>query len=181
MREYVIMFNPRPEGNTILEAYDTAITVGFAHKPRGGSLRPVRTADDVQRVVDAGVQQPKTSQRRLSVRLDLSLSEINRVLRNRRFHPYRLLQRHEPHEEDTVCANFFSKLEDSLERLQKITFQVKGHVNGWNCRFYAQENPDFVADEPLSSPKVVAWCGVLEADLRPILFQGRPRYCDNGG
>ena len=76
-REYVIMFNPRPEGNTILEAYDTAITVGLAHKPRGGSLRPVRTADNVQRVVDAGVQQPKTSQRRLSVRLDLSLSEIN--------------------------------------------------------------------------------------------------------
>ena len=33
-------------------------------------------------------------------------------------------------------------------------------MNGWNCRYYALENPDFVADEPLNSPKVVVWCGV---------------------
>ena len=99
------MFNlrrhdPRPEGNTILEAYDTAIIAGLAHKPHGGSLRPVRTADNVQKVVDAVVQQPQTSERRLSAQLDLSLSEINRILWDRRFHPYRLRHHHALNKED---------------------------------------------------------------------------------
>ena len=53
-REYAQMFNlrrhdPRPQRKAILEAYDTAITVGLAHKPCGGSLRTVRAADNVQK------------------------------------------------------------------------------------------------------------------------------------
>ena len=174
-REYAQMFNlrrhdPRPQRKTILEAYDTAITVGLAHKPRGGSLRSVRTADNVQRVVDAVVQHPQTSQRRLSAQLDLSLTSINRILRDRGFHPYRLRHRHALNEEDfesrvDFASDFLSELEDSPDMLQRIIsdeaiFHVNGRVNGWNCRFYAQENPDFVADEPLNSPKVVVWCGV---------------------
>ena len=64
------------------------------------------------------------------------------------------------------ASEFLSELEDSPEMLQRMIFSdeaifhVNGHVNGWNCRFYTQENPDFIADESLNSPKVVVWSGV---------------------
>ena len=175
-REYAKLFDlrrhhPRPQRKTILEAHETAITVGLAHKSRGGSSRTVRTIDNVQRVVVAVMEQPQTSQRRLSAQLDLSLSSINRILKDRGFHPYRLRHRHALNEEDfesrmDFATEFLSELEDSPNILQMMIFSdeaifhVDGHVNGWNCRYYALENPDFVADEPLNSPKVVVWCGV---------------------
>jgi hypothetical protein len=175
-RTYARLFNlgrhdPRPKRETILDAYDTAITLGLAQKPQGGSVRTVRTKLNVRRVVNAVTQQPQTSQRRLSAQLNLSVTSINRILRDRGFHPYRLRLRHALNEEDfesrvDFASDILPQLDETPAMLQRIifsdeaNFHLNGHVNGWNCRFYARENPDFFIDEPLHSPKLVVWCGV---------------------
>lgn len=187
-RSYAQLYNlqrrdPRPKRETILEAHKTALTLGLAHKPRGGSMRTARTEENIQRVVDAIEHQPETSQRRLSAQLNLSASSINRILNERGFHPYRLRHRHALNDEDfesrvDFASNFLHLLEQDPDILKRIVFSdeanfhVNGHVNGWNYRFYAQENPGFVTDVPLHSPKIVVWCGVSWKQIYgPFIFK----------
>ena len=187
-RSYAQLFNlqrrdPRPKRETILEAHNTALTLGLAHKQRGGSVRTAHTDENIQRVVDAIEHQPETSQRRLSAQFNLSISTINRILHESGFHPYRLRHRHCLNDEDfesrvDFAIEILQLLDQDTDILKRIVFSdeanfhVNGNVNGWNYRFYAQENPEFVTEVPLNSPKIIVWCGVSwKRIFRPFIFK----------
>ena len=173
----------RPSRDAILSAHETALTIGLASAPHSGRNRSARCEENVQRVVTAVMETPKTSQRRLSQQLNLSKSTIQRILKERKFHPYRLRVLHALNEEDyenrldfaeeiiqmidqdPECMKFFFFSDDA-------NFHVSGAINTWNCRYYAQENPNFFSEAPLNSPKLIVWCAVSwKRIIGPFFFK----------
>ena len=105
----------RPSRDAILSAHETALTIGLASAPHSGRNRSARCEENVQRVVTAVMETPKTSQRRLSQQLNLSKSTIQRILKERKFHPYRLRVLHALNEED-----YENRLDFAEEIIQMI-------------------------------------------------------------
>lgn len=61
-------------------------------------------------------------------------------------------------------------------------FTLSGAVNRQNLRFYCEENPQIVHEEPLHDQKVTVWCGVSAAKvIGPYFFEnerGQPVTID---
>ena len=43
--------------------------------------------------------------------------------------------------------------------LMNVMVTMSGAVNKQNCRFWCEENPKIIHEQPLHSPKLTVWCG----------------------
>ena len=191
-----------PVYRTLKKAHEDALTFGLAVPPRRERKRTARTDDVVEQVVRAIRETPITSQRRLSASLGLSKTTIQRILKENKFRPYRLRILHALLPGDAEVRLNMAELmlqrlddEEDIFRCESImftdeaNFNTHGGVNTWNTRFYAAENPNFVAEKPLhSSPSVCAffgfsWDGIVgpwffeDENLRPTTVNGS-RFLD---
>lgn len=147
------------------------------------ALRPVRN-DLVTEAIDWFIEDnPTQSQRRVSNELGISRATLQRIMKELKFHPYKLQLTHELGPED-----YGARLEFSLSQLRIIEqepefakrilfsdealFHLHGGVNRHNCRYWSKTNPHYVQEKPIQSPKLIVWTGICaKGIIGPYFFE----------
>ena len=116
--------------------------------------------------------------RRASKELNISHESVRRCLKLDKWHSYKPQILHTLKDNDySVWLSFaideLLRINESEKYLQRIifsdkaNFHINGNVNRHNCRYWATENPDYVLQIPLHSPKVVVYSKIeLEGTVR---------------
>lgn len=143
--------------------------------------RPVRQelAADILASVEVN---PNDSLRRREVDSGVGRSTISRVLREHKFHPYRMSVRQTLSENDHTqrlqFCNWIREQPNDFHRnilfSDESTFKSDGSVNTWNCRYWSQVNPNWIREmDHQHIWKVNVWCGIIGSRVvGPIVLEG---------
>lgn len=150
-------------------------------------VRDVRSAD----IIASTMLTPQDSLRRRERDSGISFKTIARILKDTKFHPYRMeLHQH------LAGDDFRRRLEfcdwslgqpDGFHReilwSDECTFKSNAEVNTWNCRYWSSENPHWLTTiDNQHVWKINVWCGILDDRIiGPIFIEGnlnRFRYRD---
>lgn len=137
-------------------------------------------------VLQAVVENPKISLRKISKTLpcNVSKSSAGTILKSNKFYPYkpRYIHTLKPRDFETrflFCAWLQGELEDDPFFARKIlfsdeaTFTSNGVVCSQNCRWWSDENPNFLIEcRDQYSFKTNVWCGILRNQIvGPYFFR----------
>ena len=151
-------------------------------KSRSG--RP-KTSDETKELILANVYaNPTESLRKSSHDIGIPKTTVLRVLKEEKFHPYKLQLLHHLNEDDPdrrlqMCEWFAEKLnenprftEDNMLFSDEAFFYLNGEVNRQNLRYWSQSNPHWMnASKQQGGQKVMVWCGLWKAHiLGPFFF-----------
>ncbi|EFN85686.1 hypothetical protein EAI_09677, partial [Harpegnathos saltator] len=108
-----------------------------------------------------------------------------KILKMNKFHPYKIHLVQELNEDDfdrriEFCDLMMEKIAEDPNYLSNVlfsneaTFQLNGHVNRHNCRFWSDTNPHWIEETHTQYPqKVNVWVGILNNVLiGPLFFDG---------
>ncbi len=151
--------------------------------PRLGELRRVRSAENVQRVLELFRHSPKMSTRRASLQLEIGRTALQRILKAAGLKPYRIqvLQALDADDKDKrveFAELMLDKMQNDPSFLSLIVFSdeahfhLNGRVSKQNCRIWALENPQAYQEQPLHSPRTTVWCGIWSGGLIGPFFFG---------
>lgn len=115
-----------------------------------------------------------------------SRRSIQRILKDNKFHPYKLQMHQELKQVDREKrVNHAIEMLDLIEEsnfLENVLFSDEAHfhqhggVNRHNFRYWAQENPHWFAEEPLHSPRITVWAGISrQGVVGPFFFDENVR------
>lgn len=158
-----------------------------------GRPRSVRDEETIKEVEASVRQNPSLFIRKRSQALIIKKSSLHSILKkdlHLKAYKIQLVQELK----DTDYANRLNFANEMLQRFNNIlfsdeaNFQLNGHVNRQNCRYWAVENPIRKHERPLHSPKVVVWAAMWAKGIIGHYFhedqRGRAinvnsdRYCD---
>jgi transposase len=154
-------------------------------RKRSGRPRAARSEFAIQNAYDDVQENPKTSLRRRSNQLQISVRSLGRIMNQMKFHPYKvqLTQKLEitDHQKRLDLARTFLQLSDAhdgfishLFMSDEAHFHLSGYVNKQNCRYWSAENPRILHELPLHPQKVTVWCGMTsERIIGPYFFQNQ--------
>jgi len=126
---------------------------GSTLKTEGGSVKTVRTPDNIAVVREAIEPSPHCSARRHSVSLRLSEASVRRILhKDLNFFPYKIQVTHALHERDYVnrvnfCQTFLRLINENQELVNNLLmsdeahFHLSGFVNKQNFCYWSATNP----------------------------------------
>jgi transposase len=151
-------------------------------KPRSG--RPSVSDETKETIMAKFTASPRKSLRRTAMELGVPKTTISRILKEQRFHPYKLQILHHLTEDDPdrrleMCEWFSNKLdendrftEDCVLFSDEALFYVNGEVNRQNVRYWSQNNPHWVDhSKQQGAQKIMVWCGLWKAHvLGPFFF-----------
>jgi hypothetical protein len=144
--------------------------------------KTVRTEEMSNAVVGAVIENPNTSLRRLCNLFEVSLRTIQRIMVDFKFHPYKLQTLQALHVNDHLLRHVFCREEtlriendplhlNNLLHSDEANFHLSGSVNRHNFRYWSDDNPHWVTEEPLHSPKVIVWAAVgVKRIIGPFFF-----------
>lgn len=137
---------------------------------------------------------PHASIRCLVEELGISKSTIQRVLKNQRYHPYKIhlvqgLTPRDPDQRLTFIARMNDYIDEDVHFLNRILwgdesrFHNNGTVNRHNCHYWSSENPKWTRENRFQTVwGVNVWCGVFNGRLiGPHFYDGTltgERYLD---
>jgi hypothetical protein len=113
-----------------------------------------------------------------------SFSSIHRILKEVKFHPYRLQLCQKLRPQDCLrrvdhSLMLLALLEVNVPFLNNLLFSdeahfhVNGTVNRQNFRYWSSSNPSFYAEEPLHSPRVTVWAAIgCQGVIGPVFVDG---------
>lgn len=144
-------------------------TTSNLNRERSGCRRTERTRENINRVREKLIENPKISTRRNG--LDISKSTFNRIVKNDvRYHAYKIHVRHELLEPDLPrrlnFSNWFlqknARFAEDIVIGDEAAFHMNGRVNNYNIRQYAPRNnpPNFNFDVTMCREKVSVWMGM---------------------
>jgi len=147
-------------------------TGSVADRPRSG--RPVTETDEATSVaVLATFAKSSTpSTRRLSMECGVKRRSVGRILKEHRWHPYKLQMQHHMSEDDPdrrmqFCEWAVAQLQEDPDFHTKIlftdeaNFYVHGEVNKQNLRYWSPNNPQWTDPCKLvGRGKLLVWCGL---------------------
>jgi hypothetical protein len=96
---------------------------------------------------------------------------VLRILREHRFHPYKVQLAQGLHEDDAgrrrEFCEWMSRNEDSsIFFSDKAIFHLSGHVNRHNFRHWSDTNPNWIeATHVQEDPRVMVWAGIWEDQI----------------
>lgn len=175
-----------PTRNTVLLWVKNFRETGSVLKKKpGGSIRSVRTPGNTETVRLAMQQSPRRSARQHAQALGLSRTSFTRILHDLNFHPYKIavVQMLKPQDitRRILFCNTMKKILDDDPDIQlfmsdEAHFHLNGEVNKQNCRYWAQNNPSELHQQPLHSEKVTAWAAVSKSCvIGPYFFEENGR------
>ena len=148
-------------------------TVHNLNSSGSGRQRGTRSAENVEEVRTSVLRSPIKSVRRRAQELGLPKSSLQRILRlDLHVFPYQVQVMQKLSENDKMrrvqmCEWFNGKMEDDPEWIKNVWFSDEAHfhldgiVSSHNYRFWGSDAPqDFIAQKPLHSVKVTAWCAL---------------------
>lgn len=113
----------------------------------------------------------------------LSATSVWRILRDAKFHPYKM-QRHQqltPQHRVRRVAHAQAQLQrianepGFVQRLlfsDEAHFSIHGDVNRHNFRYWANNNPHWVREAPLHSPRLTVWAAIgHQRVIGPFFFE----------
>ena len=135
-------------------------------------------------VMESVTEHPKTSLRNRSLEINISKSEIQRVLAANKFKPFKPKKIHILEEGDDkkrldFCLDIGARIVEDRHFYKNIifsdecTFNTNGIVSSQNCRFRAQDKPNFtLTTGSQKSKKVNVWCAItINRIIGPYFFQ----------
>ena len=157
---------------------------GSTLKTKVGSVKTVRTPDNIAVVREAIERSPHRSARRHSVSLGLSEASVRRILhKDLNFFPYKIQVTHALHERDYVkrvnfCQTFLrlingnQEIVNSLLMSDEAYLHLSGFVNEQNFHYWSAPNPIELHERPLHSSKVTVWCAIYSFGIiGPYFFE----------
>lgn len=137
-------------------------------------VRPVTSNEDnLNNVLLTVTETPRVSIKEISELVEVPQTSVREILKKNRFRPYKpkivqVLQDRDYDMRFDFCAWYQGKLEDDPGFSKNVlfsdeaTFTSNGTVSSQNCRWWADQNPNFTIDaKDQYSFKVNAWCGIL--------------------
>ncbi|CAF3596105.1 unnamed protein product [Rotaria sp. Silwood1] len=153
--------------------------------PRRGRPATIRTEENMQRVSETFLLNPRTSQRRASLDLGISRRSLDRLMRDLNLKPYkpRLLQalnEDDPDRRMEFCEWILVSTEEDPTLLDRILWtdeaicQINGRVNRHNCVYWSDTNPHLIIEQELNVPQVIVWGGIWSNGVvGPYFFEGK--------
>jgi hypothetical protein len=142
------------------------------------------TVLDPQPIIDHFNANPKSSLRRAANIFNISHGSVQRILKKQKFHPYKLKIIQQLNENDYAARTAFA--EEMLDRIlhspdflqhlmfsDEAHFRIHGGVNKHNCRYWCTNNPHWIAEKPLHSPRTTVWAAIWDGGIiGPVFFDG---------
>uniref|UniRef100_A0A914PQU3 DUF4817 domain-containing protein n=1 Tax=Panagrolaimus davidi TaxID=227884 RepID=A0A914PQU3_9BILA len=157
---------------------------GSVQRKERRNTRFVRTEENVQDTLEIFAAEPHMSQRRAANELGFSHQTVHRILKEYKWHPYKLqmIQALEPNDLvsrvtfaqnqlDLLAAepNFFQRIDWSDE----AHFHLDGGVNKQDFRYWSTENPHWHRSQALYPPRVTVWAAIGSSGIiGPYFFEG---------
>ena len=125
---------------------------------------------------------PHRSLRSVSRSMGISHESVRRILANERWHPYKMITVKKLFDSDNGFRPQFAEAElkrqsKSSSHLEFLTFSDEAHfhldglVHRHNFRYWAPNNPNWVTEIPLHSPKTTVWAAIGRQGLfGPFFF-----------
>lgn len=161
-----------PTHKTILKWHQKFISHGTVEDTK--HTRPIRI--DTIAIINHFRINPKTSQKRASNALNISKSSVQQCLKKNKFHPYKLQIVQQLNVGDYAARVAFAeeilhKIANSPDYLRYLMFSDEAHfhldgaVNRHNCRYWSDENPKWIAEKPLHSPRTTVWAAIWSSGV----------------
>lgn len=170
-----------PDARTIKRWHTNLLTSGSVVTVKRDRSSSERTEQNVERVVQHFEEDPNTSTRRASNALQVSRRTIQRILHDYGWHPYKVQVVQRLHEED--LENRMEFAEQELQRIQanpshlveltwsdEAHFHLDGGVNRHNCRYWANQNPHWIKQESMHSPRTTVWAAISQSGIYGPFF-----------
>lgn len=148
-------------------------------------FRWIRTELKVEEVLLTFTDNPHSSIRNVERDGDMpSRSSIHRILKEARFHPYRLQLHQKLRQQDCqrrvdhaltqlALLDIDQSFKSHLLFSDEAHFHVDGVVNLQNCRYWDSTNCFCSFEQPLHSPRVTVWAAIgYQGVVGPFFFQG---------
>lgn len=170
-----------PDGRTIRRWHELLLTTGSVVTVKRRRSSSARTEENDSRVIEHFEDHPNTSIRRAASSLDMSRSTVQRILHDHHWHPYKVQVVQKLYEEDRenrlqFAQEELARIDADPMHLAELTwsdeahFHLDGGVNRHNCRFWAQENPHWVKEESMHSPRTTVWAAIWHSGLYGPFF-----------
>lgn len=152
-------------------------------QPHHNKNRKIRQRVQDERSADilaSAIVDPHDSLRRREIDSGISRSTIRNILKNNKYHPYRLELHQEINDNDiqqrlSFCNWSSSQPADFHQSIlwsDESTFKSDGSVNTWNCRYWASQNPHWLGTVDKQHVwKINVWCGIINNQIvGPVFF-----------
>lgn len=141
-------------------------------------IRDERSAD----VLASSIISPHDSLRRREIDSGVSYSTIHNILKENKFHPYRIQLHQDLNNYDIAqrlafcnwCHDQPAGFHQRILWTDECTFKSDATVNTWNFRYWAPQNPHWLRTiDRQHIWKVNVWCGIFDDKIiGPIIFDG---------
>jgi hypothetical protein len=165
-----------PSVRIIVHWYDVLLQTGSVLSKNRDRSKSVRSEENTVAVVGYFAADPRISTRRATNVLDISRTTIRRILKDFKFHPYKLQTVQFISDEDKQARLLFARQE--LDRIaadpsrlcflvfsDEAHFHIDGGVNRHNCRYWSDTNPHWVTTQSIHSPRTTVWAGIWESGI----------------
>lgn len=119
-------------------------------------------------------ENPHLPTSQVALNLDISKSSVKNILKNAKYHPYKIRLIHELNEDDydrrlQFCENMQERCNEDPFFCRNIlfsdeaTFFLNGSVNRQNCRYWSKENTHWAQVTHTQYPeKINVWAGIFQ-------------------
>lgn len=159
-------------------------TFSLTDAPRSGRPKALDEQQQLDAIVDQ-IENPSQSIRKSAEKNAVSPKTIHRLLKQNKFHPYKIHLVQELKGDDYERRLQFCELieqlvnsePDILDRIcfsDECTFFLNGYVNRQNCRYWSSENPHEFREAHTQYPqKLNVWCGIMgDSIIGPYFIDG---------
>lgn len=139
--------------------------------------RRIRTADAQADIIGAITADPSTSGRVLAREQHISRSSVQRILKEKKFHPFKVFLTQQLSDNDFERRLDFiawfteykieePNLDSNIFWTDEATFHQNGNVNRHNSHYWAIENPHWIREQHVQQRfSVNVWCGLVNDKL----------------
>lgn len=166
----------------IIRKFEASGSVGDKKSP--GRARSGRSLLNQEIVFDNVMTSPQKSVRRRSQELNMSVSTVQRILRqDLHLHPYKIQltqelkptdhrQRREFVEWLLLRQNADADFHKKIIFSDEAHFHLSGFVNKQNCRIWGLDNPQEMQEQQMHPLRVTVWCGFWSGGvIGPYFFE----------
>lgn len=177
----------RKYGRKITPPTDKAIKKWLENFQKTGSCQTVRERKPtVNREVvrQLFTEQPRQSLRRAAGSLGISAGSVRNALKSSGFKCYRpkvvqMLMETDPPRRKTFAQDILLKINESPNFVKLLlfsdeaVFHLEGGINVRNSVHWSTQNPNWLLEKSLNSPKVMVWAAIGHAGIiGPFFFEG---------
>lgn len=186
----VQLFNQQHPNNNVDRRYVLELVrkfrqTGAVTNKKRDNERPVRNEAVEVAVLGHVAVDPTLSTRQLAAVSGVSRTTIQRILKQHKFHPYKIILSHELNEDDFDRRSQFCEL--ASERTinnpnflfnicfsDECSFFLNGIVNRQNCRYWSDAHPRIFHEVHTQNPqKLNVWCGIFgDRIVGPFFIDG---------